>query len=365
MKLEKWITVTVFVLMATLLVACGDSGSNATNNESEVAKSESANKATELEQDLPEEVNIGYFEYIDDSLIVKQQGWLEEELNKLGVKLNWVSFQAGRDANNALLSKSIDIQISIGDPPVSIAVSSGIPYEIFWTGQTVGEAEALVVKNDSGISTISDLKGKRIATTSASTSHYSLLSALQLNGLTAADVQIVDLTPPDILSAWHRGDIDAAYTWDPGLTELLKDGTKVISSAELATKGHPTGTYGVVHKEFGEKYPQIVELYIEQLIRAQDLYAENPDEAAKIWAEALQITEEDAAKQAKGSNWITPDQQLSNTFLGTSGDIGDTAQSLKKIGDFLVEQQSIPTESEVSKYEAIINPSYLETVVNK
>lgn len=365
MKLNKWITISIFALMAILLAACGDSASTAAKNDSEAAKSEATNTGTASEQDLPEEVNIGYFEYIDDNLIVKQQGWLEDELSKLGVKLNWISFQAGRDANNALISKSIDMQISIGDPPVSIAVSSGIPYEIFWTGQTVGEAEALVAKNGAGISKISDLKGKRIATTSASTSHYSLLSALQLNGLTAADVQIVDLTPPDILAAWQRGDIDAAYTWDPGLTELLKDGTKLISSAELATKGHPTGTYGVVHNEFGEKYPQIVELYIEQLIRAQKLYAENPAETAKIWAEALKISEEDAAKQAKGSNWITPEQQLSDTFLGTTGNIGKTAESLKKIGDFLVEQQSIPTQSEVSKYEAIINPSYLENLVNQ
>ena len=359
---KHWITITFLALMTILLVACNNSKSVGTTS-----KAETTNTAAKAgaKEELPKTVNIGFFEYIDDNLIVKQQGWLEEKLSKLGVNVNWVAFQAGRDANNALLSKSIDIQIGIGDPPVSIAVSSKIPYEIFGAGQTVGEAEALAVKKDKGISKITDLKGKRIATTAASTSHYSLLSALEINGLKAADVQIIDLTPPEILSAWKRGDIDAAYTWDPGLTELLKDGTKLISSADLAKQGHPTGTYGVVRKGFGEKYPKIVELYIEQLIRAQKLYAENPDEAAKIWSEALQITKEDAAKQAKGSNWLTPQQQLSDTFLGTKDNIGNTAKSLKKIGDFLVDQQSIPAKSEVPSYEAIINPTYLESVINK
>ncbi|WP_222928593.1 aliphatic sulfonate ABC transporter substrate-binding protein [Oceanobacillus piezotolerans] len=358
MRLKKWSALLLFILIATLVAACGNAKSTGT------AGSESASDA-ESEQDLPEVLNIGYFEYIDDSLIVKQQGWLEEELNQLGVEVNWISFQTGRDANNALLSKAIDIQIGIGDPPVSIAVESKTPYEIFWAGQTVGEAEALVTKKDSGIDRIEDLKGKRVATTIASTSHYSLLSALQLNGLTEADVQIVDLTAPDILSAWQRGDIDAAYTWDPILTEILKDGTRLISSADLAEQRHPTGTYGVVHTEFGEKYPKIVELYIKQLIRAQQLYTENPDEAAKLWAEGLHISEEEAAKQAKGSIWLTPEQQLSKDFLGTSGNIGNTAESLKKIGDFLVDQKSLTTKLEVSSYEAIINPVYLENVVNK
>lgn len=351
MKSKKWMVLLLVMIITGLLAACGD------------AKSGKATKETG--KDLPKTVNIGYFEYIDDSYIVKQKGWLEDELKKQGIELNWVSFQAGRDSNNAMLSKTIDMQISIGDPPVSTAVSTGIPYEIFWTGQTVGEAEALVAHKDKGIQNISDLKGKRIATTVTATSHYSLLSALQLNGLKASDVQIVDLNPADILSAWKRGDIDAAYTWEPGLSELLKDGTKLTSSAELAKEGHPTATYGIVRKEFGEKYPQLVELYIEQLIRAQKLYAEKPEEAHKLWADALQITEEEAAKQAKGADWLTPEQQLSEDFLGKKGNIGKTAQSLKKIGDFLVDQQSLPKKLDVSAYEEVINPAYLEKAANK
>ncbi len=85
-----------------------------------------------------------------------------------------------------------------------------------------GDNEALVARNGSGVNTIADLKGKRIGTPFASTAHYSLLAALSQNGLSANDVQLVDLQPQAILAAWDRGDIDAAYTWLPTLDQLRK-----------------------------------------------------------------------------------------------------------------------------------------------
>ena len=66
--------------------------------------------------------------------------------------------------------------------------------------------------------------GKRVATPFASTAHYSLLAALEQNGLSRHDVQLVDLQPQASLAAWERGDIDAVYTWLPTLDELRKNG---------------------------------------------------------------------------------------------------------------------------------------------
>ena len=63
-------------------------------------------------------------------------------------------------------------------------------------------------------------------------------------------MNIIDLEPQDILAAWTRGDIDAAYTWLPTLAELKKTGKTLVSSRELATAGKPTagprrGVHGV------------------------------------------------------------------------------------------------------------------------
>lgn len=358
-------------LVASVLAGCGSkaddsSAASATAAPTTAAPTTAATVAptqTADKVEYPKTVSIGYFTGADDNVLVKDNKWLEDELGKYGVTVKWINFQAGRDMNNALLAKSIDFTGGIGDPPVAIGVSTSIPYQVFWVSVILGDSEALVAKKDSNINSIKDLKGKKIATTVTSTSHYSLLGALELNGLSASDVQIVDLNPADIVAAWERGDIDAAYTWKPNLSILLKTGTQLTSSKELADQGYPTGGYDLVRTEFAEKYPQVVDAYIKALIKAHEQYQNDPDAAAAIWAKENGITAEEALVQAKGSVWLTPDQQLSSNYLGTSAQKGATVDSIKKIGDFLVDQKSLDKKLDKSVYEAYINPTYLENAL--
>lgn len=143
----------------------------------------------EKEMNKPEEINIAVQAIPNDELVAKAKGWYESEL---GVKVNLKQFDSGRDINTAFASKSVDIAI-IGTTPVSIGISTGIPYEVFWIHDVIGEAESLVVKNSSGINSVKDLKGKKIAVPFASTAHYSLLNAFILEGVEDGDVQILDM----------------------------------------------------------------------------------------------------------------------------------------------------------------------------
>ena len=121
-----------------------------------------------------------------------------------------------------------------------------IAYKVPWIHDVIGAAESLVVKNDSGVTDFTGLVGKKVGTPFGSTAHYSLLAALELNGVDPTKVKIVDLQPPDILAAWQRGDIDAAYVWNPTLAELKKDGTVLITSEELAKQGKLTADLAIV-----------------------------------------------------------------------------------------------------------------------
>lgn len=198
----------------------------------------------------PSTVTIGYQAGADDKNLVLAQKWFEKELAQLGIKLKYVQFNAGRDINNAFAAGSIDFG-DLGDPPATIGITRGIAYEIYWLHNLIGESEALAVKNSANIKSLKDLVGKRVATTISSTAHYSLLSALKLEGIDPKGIKIIDLNPADIVAAWQRGDIDAAYTWQPNLSKLLNDGKLLITSRHLATKGAPTSNIGVVRKEFG------------------------------------------------------------------------------------------------------------------
>ncbi len=305
------------------------------------------------------QVTIGYMIGADDEMLVKAKGWYEKDLAQRGIKLKYVEFDAGRDINNAMVSNSIDIAL-LGTVPPAVGVAKKIPYYIYWIDNIAGDSEGLVVKKKAKVKSVKDLKGKKIATTIGSTSHFSLLNALKLVGVKPQDVKVLDMLPLDIIAAWQRGDIDAAYTWQPNLSKLLTDGKILITSKDLAKKGVITGSVGIVHQQFANKYPELVTLYVKSLARAYELYKNNPDEAAQAIAKELGITKEAARQQMDEVIWISKEEQLSSKYLGTSRKKGKLAQVFKDTALFLVEQHSLEKAPTVADFEAVINPKFVE-----
>ncbi|MDR8383291.1 taurine ABC transporter substrate-binding protein, partial [Acinetobacter baumannii] len=90
------------------------------------------------------------------------------------------------------------------------------------------------------IKTPQDLIGKTIAVPFVSTTHYSLLSALKHWNIPEDKVKIINLRPPEISAAWERGDIDAAYVWEPALSKAKASGTVLTDSKQVGEWGAPT-----------------------------------------------------------------------------------------------------------------------------
>lgn len=307
---------------------------------------------------LPKVVNIGTQQMPNDEKIAITKGFFEKEL---GVKVNIVEFQAG-DIRNALVSKNIDFAL-LGSASATQGIGSDIDIETIWIHEVLGDAEQLIVKKNSNINFIKDLKGKKVATPYTSTAHYSLLKALQLNGMSEKDITLLDMQMPDIYAAWQRGDIDAAYAWEPTLSNLLKDGKSIISSKDLAAKGFATSNVEVVRREFADKYPDLVVKYIKAVNKAVKLYNENQADAIKTLSNSLKITPEEALKQTKGSIWLTAEQQLDPAYFETSDKKGNLVKSLKDTADFLYEQKRLKTKPQLSTFEKAVNPSFIEKAV--
>jgi taurine transport system substrate-binding protein len=304
----------------------------------------------------PEAITIGFQDIPNDEIIAKVKGFYESEL---GVKVNFKKFDSGRDVNNAFASNSIDIGL-MGSTPAAVGIAKGLNYEVFWIHDVIGAAESLAVKNTANINSIKDLQGKKVAVPFSSTAHYSLLNALKLEGVNLADVKILDMQPPDIFAAWQRGDIDAAYVWNPVLGKLLADGKVITDSGKLAEKGVITADLGVVSKDFAQKYPDIVARYIKVQQKAHDLYNSKPDDAADALAQGLNIEKAEALRQAKELIWVSAKDQLADKYSGTSTKKGNLVNVLKATADFLVEQKAIDKAPELSAFEKAINPQYIE-----
>lgn len=66
-----------------------------------------------------------------------------------------------------------DVVISeLGSSPLAIATSQGVDIQLFMLAQVIGKAESLIVRDGSGIASIEDLKGKRVAVPVGSTAHF-------------------------------------------------------------------------------------------------------------------------------------------------------------------------------------------------
>lgn len=348
MKLKKILANIIMLTIVTALFAACTASKKPTDT---AEKNGVSTKA-------PEVVNIGTQQMPNDEKIAIAKNYFEKEL---GVKVKIIQFEAG-DIRNALVSKDIDFAL-LGSASATQGIASGIDVEVIWIHEVLGEAERLVARNNSNINSIKDLEGKKIATPFTTTTHYSLLKALELNGISQKDVTLYDMQMPEIYAAWQRGDIDAAYAWEPTLSNLLKDGKVLLSSKDIAEKGVVTSNVEVVRREFAQKYPEIVSKYIKAVNKAVKLYNENQAEAVKTIAKALNITEEEALNQMKGSIWLTAEEQLDPAYFGTSAKKGNLVNSLKDTADFLYKQKSLMDEPKLSTFENAVNPSYIENAL--
>ena len=252
---------------------------------------------------------------------MKNNRWLEEALPDYNIK--WTKFDSGADVNTAFIAKELDFG-ALGSSPVARGLSAplNIPYKVAFVLDVAGDNEALVARNGSGVDTIAQLKGKRVATPFASTAHYSLLAALAQNRLSPTDVQLVDLQPQAILAAWDRGDIDAAYTWLPTLDDLRKSGKDLITSRQLAKDGKPTLDLGVVSDEFAAANPEVVDIWRQQEARALTLIHDDPAAAAKAVAAEIGLSPEQTEGQIKQGVFLTPEEVASPEWLGAEGQAG-------------------------------------------
>lgn len=311
----------------------------------------------------PEEVRIGIIRVPNDKQLAISKEYFKEYFEDQGIKTKFVFFDSGVAANQAFASNSIDFA-EMGYTNAVVALSTELPVELIWIHEVLGTNEALVTPKDKGITEIKQLKGKKIATPFSSTSHFSLLQSLKEAGIDK-DVQLLDMETKDIVAAWERGDIDAAYTWEPTLSRLKETGNVLIDSATLAEQGYMTVNIDLVHESFAKKYPDLVANYLKALNQGVSFFKEEPEDAAKIAAEALDITQEEALTQMNGTKWLSLEEQLSSNYLGTTDKPGQFHQVFYDTSVFLNEQGSIQRVPDMDEIHTFIHSDYIEQGLTK
>ncbi len=301
------------------------------------------------------EVTIAYQDMIVPYRAVQGSGALEKAT---GYKVSWKQFAGGGDVIKAMASGQVPLG-EAGSSPITAAAAQGIDIQVIWVLDDINNAEQLIASKKSGVKTLADLKGKKVATPFVSTAHYQLLFALNKAGVNPKEIQILNLRPPEIAAAWERGDLDATFIWEPVLSKVKADGTVVTSSAEIGKQGAPTFDGIIANRAWAAANKGFVTAFVKMMADADGQYRANPgkyasDNAAAI-AKVVGAKPDDVPAVLADYAFPTAAEQASEKWLGGGANSG-VAKALANTATFLLDQKRI---TEVPKdFGKFVNPEF-------
>lgn len=211
-------------------------------------------------------------------VIARQQGVVEAALKDKGVGVEWVEFTAGPPLVEALNVGAIDVGWT-GDAPPIFGQASGANIVYVAALPANGPGEAIVTKADSGIKTVADLKGKKVAVGKGTSAHNLLVAALEANGLAVSDVEVVYLSPADAGAAFASDNVDAWSIWDPflAIAEVQYTPTVLVRAPEVIT----VNTYFLANGTFARSNGEVIALTLGALAKAAAWADANRDQVAE------------------------------------------------------------------------------------
>jgi sulfonate transport system substrate-binding protein len=159
-------------------------------------------------------------------------------LNDLPYKVVFSTFTSGPPQVEAATAGKIDFAITGNTPPI-FGAASNAKVKVVAAYDGGGNGDQVLVHADSPITSIAQLRGKRIAVGKGSSAHGHILAQLKNAGLTPADVQLVFLQPADALSAFTQREADAWAIWDPYTAQAAAQlPVRSIGQAKDVTNGY-------------------------------------------------------------------------------------------------------------------------------
>lgn len=239
---------------------------------------ESATQSSAAAGAQTETLTIDFATYNPLSLVIKEQGWLEAELED--VEVTWVQSAGSNKANEGLRSETLDIGSTAGSAAL-LNRANGAPIKTI-SLYSQPEWAALVVGPDSEISQVSDLAGKTVAATKGTDPYFFLIQALAQAGVDPADVEVQNLQHADGGAALKNGSVDAWSGLDP-----ITAGIETEWDAQLFYRNLDFNTWGFLNarEDFLEEQPELAQAVVDAYERARGWAAENPEELTEILAD--------------------------------------------------------------------------------
>jgi NitT/TauT family transport system substrate-binding protein len=264
--------------------------------------------------------------------------------DKAGLKVELTYFVDYTASLDALVAGKIDVNAqTLNDTLLSVA--SGSDQRIVVVGDNSTGNDAVIC--DSKITSIKDLKGKKIAAEAGVVDHFLLLQGLAKEGLKESDIEFSGLKTDAAAAAFAGGQFDCVAVFAPFTVQALeRSGSKVLfSSADFpgAIPDHLVATADAATKRT-EDMQKLVNAWYATL----DYIKSNPDDARKIMAKKAELSIADYADLEKGTTLFTA-QQAATAFVDRAGDASSLPEMARRINPFLVSSGLAEKQADTSK----------------
>lgn len=218
--------------------------------------------------------------------IADYEGYFEEENLDVVIK----EFDSGRLSFLDMLDGGVDFS-TVAPTPIMFSSFERDDFSIFATFAYSDSDLKVVAHGDKGISTVNDLKGKKVGTSEGTTGQFFLSAFLKFNGMTLSDVEMVDIAPFDLAAALNDGVVDAIVIWEPhayNAQVLLGD-----KSVVLPNLGVYRETFNfMIMNDFAEENPEILERFLGAINRATEFIENDKERAQNIVTSRLELDRE-------------------------------------------------------------------------
>lgn len=266
-------------------------------------------------------VRIGYQKSSTLITLLKANGTLEKRLEPLGARISWHEFASGLPLLEALNVGSVDFSADVADTVPVFALAAGAKLAYIAQEAPSPTAQSIVVRADSPIRSVADLKGKRVAFAKAAGVHYLIIALLEKHGLSFKDIEPAYLSPADGRAAFERGSVDAWVIWDPFLAAVQRQ-----ANARVLADGKGVADYQryyLASVDFQARRGHLVAAIYDELKKAGRWVKQNPREAAAqlapVWGLDAGTVEAANARRSYDVRPVIPEalveqQKIADTF---------------------------------------------------
>ncbi|MCR4579424.1 MAG: aliphatic sulfonate ABC transporter substrate-binding protein [Treponema sp.] len=213
---------------------------------------------------------------------------LENALAEKKVSVEWEDFESGPSINESLFADMSDIGL-IGDVPTVLALEKGNRMKLVGVPARGPNAYALLVrKDDTSISSIEDLRGKKLATVFGSTGHNFTKKLLEKSGIGFEGIEFCNISAGEAETAIASKAVDAIVIWEPNVSRIVDKGL-----ARILVQGEDINLRGsngfVVREEFLSQNKDIVRIILQEYEKAAATIDSLDSECQIKLAQALKI----------------------------------------------------------------------------